>query len=563
MSDVVHNITVEQMEYIVELFNPCMDDYLFVYDLNHDYYRISQNAVERFKLPGGSFYHAGEMLGQVVVEQDMPLLQADLDRIRAGEITFHNLHYRWLNREDEPVWINCRGRVILDEDGKPYLLVGCINEIGKKQKADNVSGLLGETSLRAYVDQFGPKKPDGFLLRIGIDGLKDINGSLGAKYGDFILKKTADCIAENILPHQKLYRIIADEFMVVDFSGATANDAVALYKDIRRSVDHFIEENGYRSVYTISAGVVDLAVCKDSYEYLMKISEFAINEAKRLGRNRCYIYNTEDYEQFQKKKTLTRQLRHAVDHNFEGFEVYYQPLVNAGTYQLIGAEALMRFTMPDGTKVSPVVFIPILEETGLIIPTGRWILNQALRTCKQWQKYIPDFRMNVNLSYVQVMKSHVVTDIMTAIQMYGLKNSCVGIELTESGYLDSGAHFESMWKKLKEEGVLLVLDDFGTGYSNLHCLTELDPNYIKIDRTFAMKALTHPYEYNLLVQIIEMAHHLKLDICVEGIETAEELERVRNMGVDYIQGYLFGKPCDADAFMEKFIQPEPELSGIL
>lgn len=560
MENVIKGITMERMEQIVQLFNPCMDDYLYVYDLERDYYRISQDAVERFKLPGDHFDNAEAEHMTFVYEKDVPLLQEEFRRIRSGEITFHNLHYRWVDHEGQPVWINCRGQVLMDEDGKPQFLIGCINEIGKQQEADNVSGLLGESSLRAYVEQFGGNLPDGFLLRIGIDGFKDINGSFGVEYGNYILKRTADCISKNILPGQKLYRIVADEFMVVDFCGGTAQDAKALYKRVRRSIDGFIAESSYKTVYTISAGVVDVREHKDSYEDLMKFSEFSLNQTKQMGRNQCYRFMPEDYEAFQHRKVLMRQLHHAVNHNFSGFEVYYQPLVDAGTYRLVGAEALMRFSLPDGQRVSPGEFIPILEETGLIIPAGRWMMNESFRTCKRWQSVIPDFRINVNLSYVQVLKSQVMNDIMTAVKLYGLKTSSVGIELTESGYLDSTPHFEKFWKNMKEQGVLLILDDFGTGYSNLHCLSDLDPAYIKIDRSFTLKALNRSYEYNLLMQVIEMAHHLKLDICIEGIETPEELARIRALKIDYIQGYLFGKPCDSKTFEETFLSEETKTS---
>lgn len=160
----------------------------------------------------------------------------------------------------------------------------------RNRSADNVSGLLGESSLSAYVEQFEDGLPDGFFLRIGIDDFRDINGDFGMEYGDYILKSTADCIAENIKPSQRLYRILADEFMVVDFSGGDMEAATELYKNIRKSLDTFIEENGYKSVFTISAGAVDTAKTSGTYENIMKLSEYALNTAKDQGKNRCYIY---------------------------------------------------------------------------------------------------------------------------------------------------------------------------------------------------------------------------------------------------------------------------------
>lgn len=581
MDPIMNSFSREQMEYIVELFNPCMDDYLYVFDLQKDCYKISKHATERFLLPGDNFDDAAKAHHTFVYSEDQSRLDDEFRRIMSGEIVFHNMHYRWLDRAGKPVWINCRGRVLNDADGKPHFLVGCINEIGQKQKADNVSGLLGESSLSAYVEQFEDGLPDGFFLRIGIDDFRDINGDFGMEYGDYILKSTADCIAENIKPSQRLYRILADEFMVVDFSGGDMEAATELYKNIRKSLDTFIEENGYKSVFTISAGAVDTAKTSGTYENIMKLSEYALNTAKDQGKNRCYIYMQEDYDVFLRKKQITRQLHHAVNHGFEGFETYYQPIVDTKTRRLVGAEALMRFSMPerceDGEtkkeavcvgedghdadekvhweRISPVEFIPLLEETGLIIPAGKWMLHQAISTCSRWQKYIPNFRININLSYVQVMKSRVLTEILTALRLYGLEPSAVGIELTESGYLDTNTHFQKLWDGLKKNGVLVILDDFGTGYSNLHCLGDLRPNYIKIDRSFTLKALNNQYEHDLMTQIITMTHKLDLTICVEGIETEDEFAKISELDPDYIQGFLFGKPQLAEEFYENLIKP--------
>lgn len=552
-----------------------------MFDLQKDCYKISKHATERFLLPGDNFDDAAKAHHTFVYSEDQSRLDDEFRRIMSGEIVFHNMHYRWLDRAGKPVWINCRGRVLNDADGKPHFLVGCINEIGQKQKADNVSGLLGESSLSAYVEQFEDGLPDGFFLRIGIDDFRDINGDFGMEYGDYILKSTADCIAENIKPSQRLYRILADEFMVVDFSGGDMEAATELYKNIRKSLDTFIEENGYKSVFTISAGAVDTAKTSGTYENIMKLSEYALNTAKEQGKNRCYIYMQEDYDVFLRKKQITRQLHHAVNHGFEGFETYYQPIVDTKTRRLVGAEALMRFSMPerceDGEtkkeavcvgedghdadekvhweRISPVEFIPLLEETGLIIPAGKWMLHQAISTCSRWQKYIPNFRININLSYVQVMKSRVLTEILTALRLYGLEPSAVGIELTESGYLDTNTHFQKLWDGLKKNGVLVILDDFGTGYSNLHCLGDLRPNYIKIDRSFTLKALNNQYEHDLMTQIITMTHKLDLTICVEGIETEDEFAKISELDPDYIQGFLFGKPQPAEEFYENLIKP--------
>lgn len=552
------SLSREEFDEIIRLYDPCMDDYLYAYDLKLDEYQISPHARDRFRLPSDRFSDVARAHESFVDMHDMPALAKELQEIKDGKKKYHSMFYRWLDTNGEPVWINCRGKVIDDEEGNPHFLIGCINEIGERQKADNVSGLLGETSLSAYVRKYKDKFPDGFFMRVGIDDLGAINGNLGNKYGDFIIKKTADCLAENLNEKQQLFRIVGDEFMIVDFCGGTLQDALQLYSNCRKSIDYFVEQNQYKAVFTLSAGILKCEAVYGGYDAVLKLTEFTLNEAKENGRNSYYVFSQEEYDRFKRRKKIERQLYDAVNHNFEGFEAYFQPIVDATTFQLAGAEALMRFSMPSEEKeggierVSPVEFIPLLEQTGLIIPAGKWMLQQSIGVCQKWQKWIPHFRMNINLSYVQVMKSNALEEILNIIRLYGIEAGNVGIELTESGYLDS-RHFQKLWNGLKEHGVQVILDDFGTGYSNLHCLGDLEPNYIKIDRSFTLKSLQNEYEHALMKQIIDMTHSLDLSICIEGIETGDELQDLRALGADYIQGYLFGKPCSESEFEEHFI----------
>lgn len=319
---------------------------------------------------------------------------------------------------------------------------------------------------------------------------------------------------------------------------------------------YFIENNQYKAVYTVSGGILQNQKV-ETYENAMKFSEFALSEAKRNGKNSCYVFNQDDYEKYLRKRELNRTMHHAVKHDFRGFEVYFQPLIQSENRQLCGAEALLRFRTPDGERISPAEFVPILEESGLIIPVGRWVFRRALETCLEWQKYIPDFKININLSYVQVLKSRVQQEILQMVKELGINPACVCVELTESGYLEENPHFTKLWNGLKEHGISLALDDFGTGYSNLHCLCDLRPSCVKIDRTFINKALNRDYEYQLLRYIIEMAHSLELAVCVEGIESEEELDKVQKTGPNLIQGYLFGKPCCKEEFFQSFF---PELA---
>lgn len=547
-------VSISQFQDVIDTFSPCIDDYLYIMDVKNDYYYVSPNAMDRFDIPVNPFSNVIENLVRMTHPDDVKLLMDDIEQLMNREKDFHNLQYRWMDKEGKPVWINCRGRILCDEDGKPEFLVGCVNEIGVKQKADNVSGLLRESSLQSELVDHGDERLSGFLLRLGIDNFKEINENKGMDYGDMILQKTAECIKSAIHDDQKLYRVVADEFAVVDLNGRGVKEAKKLYNEIRHKIYHFIESNCYEVFYTVSAGAVDFNTIEDQeYDNLMKLSEFALNEAKDRGKNRCYIYDRADYTDFLHKRELIHIMRHAVNNNFEGFEAYFQPIMDINKQRLFSAETLLRFQSKETGMVSPGEFIPLLEESNLIIPVGRWVLYQAMAACKQIQEKIPDFKVSVNLSYIQVLRSNVLDDILSGIRKFDLKEGSIFIELTESGFLESNAYFLNFCEGLKANKIPLALDDFGTGYSNFHYLYNLNPSTIKIDRSFTLKALNSPYEYQLLQHMVDMTHSIDLKLCIEGIETKQELNKICEMGPDYIQGFYFGKPCPLDVFLKDFI----------
>ena len=553
-------IHIEQFQKMLNVLNPCMDDYLYIYDLKNDHYQISPSAMLRFKLPSCEFKNVVEMHEKFVYPDDISLLQEDLHKILRKESNFHNMQYRWLDKKNEAVWINCRGSVLFDQDGEPEYLIGCINEIGKKQRADNVSGLLGETSLQSEFSRYTNEEVNGFLVRIGIDNFKEINENKGIEYGDMVIRKTADSIEAVILPGQHIYKIVSDEYVIVDFTGRSIDKAIELYHKIHNKVNEFIESNCYEVFYTISAGILDFgSVNRKEYSNIMKLSEFALNEAKERGKNRYYLYVKDDYKEFLKKKELLKQLRHSVNHDFEGFEPYFQPIEDIRQNCLSSAELLLRYHSVDRGMISPLDFIPLLEESGLIIPVGKWVLHEAAKTCVEIRKAIPNFRISVNISYVQILKSDILNDILETLKTYDLDSSGISVELTESGFLESNTYFEAFCRGLKEHNIALALDDFGTGYSNFRYLAEIYPYAIKIDRSFTLKALNNEYEYRLLQHMVDMSHSVDLKFCIEGIETHEELTKICGIDPDYIQGYLFGRPCNYQEFKEKYINRQKEM----
>lgn len=547
-------ITIQQICKTIDLLHTCVDNYPYVYDIKNDYYYISPSALQRFKIPDNAFHEVIHTHSLFVYPPDLENLHTEFHELLSGKKETQNIQYRWIDLEDNPVWINSRSYIV-KENNIPVYMIGCINEIGAKQKADNISGLLGESSLQNYLQEFYPFFPNGYLLRLGIDDFKGINEKLGVEYGDKLLRRIAECISSCILPNQKLYRLVADEFMILDFSGEGLESATGLYRQIRQTIDSFVEATQYEAVFTISGGILDSSCIEEfSFSDIMKLSEFALNEAKRRGKNQCYSFIQSDYDSFIKRRKLKQVLRQAVCNDFKGFEAYFQPLFHADTHTLYGAETLMRFRSEEFGMISPAEFIPVLEETGLIIPLGRWILHQALQACQKIQQRIPNFQITVNVSYIQIMKSNIINEIVSAITEYDVPPSQVVIELTESGAIESDTHFSKIWDKLKANGIRLALDDFGTGYSNFQYLYDLQPDIIKIDRSFTAKALANEYEYNLLNLMSDLVHNLNLKICIEGIETEDERNRMQELSPDYSQGFFFGRPCPFDQFVEQFVK---------
>lgn len=543
-------------ETLLEIIAKCIDDYLYVYDLQNNTIEFSESAVNRFKISDNVMNNFTNDVLQLVYEEDRKMLQEHLTAIYEGKEKVHNLHYRWLDKEDMPVWINCRGIVIDDSQGNAQYLVGCMKETGNQRRADNVTGLLGGPEFNAYMRSQKTHISKGFLMHIGIDDFGAINSSRGAAYGNYILKSVADCIKECLSDKQKIYHLVADQYVIVDLEHSSEEYAAELKKMIDARLYKFIVSEKYEAVFSISVGVVDAATACEGYEECRKKFAFVLKKAKKMGKNGFYIFDENDYESFLRTGRIVAALRNSVVNGFNGFEVYYQPIVDCSSERVIGAEALMRFSMTseeDTETVSPVDFIPLLEETGLIIPAGRYILDEAAKTCCEIQQYIPDFKMNINVSYVQIMHGNVERDILDVIKKYGLQPDSICIEMTESGFMDMTPVFCRFRKVLDENHICFVIDDFGTGYSNFHCIRDMNPSYVKMDKDFTAKAMNNARDFELYKNIIPMVHSINVSICAEGIEKKEWCQKMKEMQVDYLQGYFYGRPCAKEQFVQQVV----------
>lgn len=553
--DALQNMSLEQIRSVIEIMQQSSDAYMFILDLSADTYILSEKATKRFPFHTTVIENCTDTLKKVIHPSDYGLVAADLEKCRSGEKDAHALEYRWMDRMNRIVWVSCRGTVVTGAENH-RLLIGTVSELGKKAKADNVTGLRREAGFRLDMESLLKENPDTihYMMRVGIDNFKEINEKEGIEAGDEVLRELAECILKTVDEKTRVYRLVADEFMVVDEGQAVRQEPRAVYRQIQQAIAAMAKRKEYSRFYTVSAGVLEGAFADRTVEEIMRYTEFALNEAKRGGRNQMSLFQQADYDVYLRKLDIRKALRQDINHDFRGFEVYYQPIVSVkDDFKLVGAEALLRWKNDRYENMSPAAFIPILEESGLIIPVGRYVLWEAAKRCKKWQQYIPEFHINVNLSYVQLHRSDLMRDVEKCVQEVGLDPESLVLELTESGYVETNERIKELFRDLKAKNIDLALDDFGTGYSNMRYLKEIDFRTVKIDRSFVAQALQNDYDYNIISHIIDMVHSLGSAVCMEGIEEKEELSRMMAVKPDMIQGYYFGKPAPADRFEKDFL----------
>lgn len=556
------NLDMELYRQVFSVLSLCTDDYLYVYDILKDEYAISDSAVKIFAIEKSQFPNAAAGLKEVTYPEDYPLLEEELNALVKGEKIEHNMEYRWQAKEGRPIWISCRGRVINGEDGKPAYLIGRISEIGRQSKVDGVTGLYRENSLKVSLAHYAlEKKVRGFLLQIGIDNFKEVNEKYGQEFGNIILTNTANCVRNAVGDTGKVFRLDGDEMIVLftDYPEDALDPAKDLYKKIRHLADESISKNGYQVFYTISGGSVYFDESSVISDKLIEQAGFALHQAKLKGKNNCVRYNQKDFDDYVYRLDVQEYLRKDVENDFRGFELYYQPVINRQEKKVLGAEALLRWNSEKFGFMSPAAFIPLLEESGLIIPLGKWIVRTALKQCKEWQKEIPQFKMSVNLSFVQIKKSDALKDILEVIDELQVDKSDVMFEITESGELESGNAIQVL-RAFKNQSISLAIDDFGTGYSNLRYVKNMTFDLLKIDQSFIRNIKENQYDYMVVKQFTELAHSLNLQVCYEGVETKEDLECVMELNPDYMQGYYFSRPVPPVEFAKNYLSGDVVIS---
>ena len=403
-------------------------------------------------------------------------------------------------------------------------------------------------------------------MKINIDNMRNINEKFGLAVGNYVLYLVSDCIKRAVSNGTRLYKLSGDEFVCMNLSGDTASGAQKLYTKIKQNIAEIEQKIDYEVMFTVSAGAVAFFKDKSPIDDLLKKVDFTLQSAKDSGRNSLQLFNAVSYTRHIKELDLQERLRKSIKNGFEGFELYYQPVIDAkkiyldsenSVFNVIGAEALLRWNCPELGVVMPSQFIPILEKTGLIIPVGRWILLAGFNQCRKFNALQKNFHLNLNLSYIQVKRSDILSDVMMALEKSGVNPKNITLELTESGYMDNAQELQNLVASFQKMGINVDIDDFGTGYSNLRYLQYLNASTLKLDYSFVHKATGGDEgDRKVIKHISQMAHELGMKVCMEGVETLEDVEKLSEYGADKYQGFYFGRPCTAVDFREHYIRSD-------
>jgi len=398
-------------------------------------------------------------------------------------------------------------------------------------------------------------------LFIDLDHFKTINDTEGHEYGDLLLRAVAQRLGAVLRETDTISRPGGDEFVVIlEDIGPDREQAAACAKFTSDRIlqalakRYYLQEREYTG--TASIGVVLFRDREDTIDELLKRSDMAMYQAKKAGRGVARFFDPLMQAAFEKRIKLESDIRKAID--LGQFELYYQLRV-AGGGRPLGAEALLRWTHPERGLVAPGEFIPLCEETGLILPIGAWVLEAACAQLRAWEAHEATraLKLSVNISAKQFRQDNFVEQVLGVLDKTGIDPTRLELELTESMFLENIEQSIAKMQSLRDIGVLFALDDFGTGYSSLSYLKKLPLSQIKIDQSFVRDIADDKNDEIIAQTIIKMGQTLGLEVIAEGVETEEQRRILEQHGCENFQGYLFGRPVPIAAFEQALgIVPE-------
>ena len=528
------------------------DDYLYVCNMKTGVFRYSQAMVEEFDLPGQVIENAAAVWGAKVHPLDKAaFLEANQD-ITDGRTDCHCVEYRARNRNGEWLWMRCRGHLERDAQGNPALFAGFITNLGKKNRIDHLTGLYNRFAFEEECERL--MSMDTITLMIfGIDDLKRINNLYDRAFGDEVIRIVSQRIQSFLPPNMQIFRLDGDEFGVL-LRGENPAMVNRLYSSVHDAFGNQQTYDGRKFFCTLSCGFAVSSKGREDFPALYKRSHFALDYAKRSGKNRLENFRPEIMSHLTRDLEMTELLRESIEKNFQGFRIFCQPVFRPDR-SLYGAEALCRWSCSKYGNVSPGEFIVLLEESGLIMKAGRFIFRESVRQCAEYQKLKPDFRMSVNLSILQIDDPALTEYMVQVVEEYHISPKSIILELTESCLAANLERLNGLLGQLRSLGFLIAMDDFGTGYSSLGLLKQAPIDIVKLDYMFVQGILENQFDLAFIRMTVELCHIVGIQVCLEGVETEDEYKIVKAIGLDYLQGFLLGRPCGEEKFISSFLEP--------
>ena len=551
---------LKRCKYMFDLLKHTTDAYLFCKDVTNDVVMVSPNMTQDFDLPGEIIADGLNHWLPLIHPNDADAFKELAHQIKTRDNLFdYSIEYRMKNRKGQYIWLRYRARIGQSVGGDAAkICTGTLIRLAGRDQADEVTGLLNkyrfEHTLKMTLRSFAVTGEGGAIMYLGADNFKVINETHNRIIGDEFLRRLSRII-ENLLPPMlTVYKLDGDVFGVI-YPGADETTVRDFFTDVQRSLAVPVVIDGHQCFCTMSAGTVFYPQSGKDWLNLEKHAEASLDSAKRAGKNRNVVFNKEKYNRWVRSISFRDWLADSVADNCRNFELYFQPQVNAQSKKIVGAEALLRWFNPKGKMVAPMEFIPILEETKLIIPVGRWIFEQAVMVCRKWRRIADKFKMSVNMSYDQIKDGSFREFVTECLARYDVPPEAIVLELTESRIVADWHYVNREFDEFRKMGVSIAMDDFGTGYSSLATFKNLSCDIIKIDREFVREIETSDFDLRLVKYAVDLCHQKGMRACIEGVEE-ESAYRVltEKVEADYIQGYLFGHPEPMPSFEEKFLK---------
>ena len=543
-------------EYLDELFRAfeivAEGAYVYLCDLAYDYSRWSAEAITYFGLPGEYMVGCGKIWEAHILPEDRENYSQSIDAIFSGQVGWHDMQYRARNRDGQYVVCTCRGTVIRGSDGQPLYFAGSIRNNGLVNSVDSLTGLQNQYGLFQHLDALYSKQARANIMMIGIKRFSTINEMWGYDFGNIVIHKLVQELKQIFCNEGVLYRADGVRFVLLTRS-LTMEQLAGRYETVRQHICERLEIDGYHPNLQVCGSALEIDTFDVNPQAMFSCLGYAYNLSRERGNGALQIFRNEIDETRTNLMTLINTIRRSIEHDCQGFLLYYQPIMAANTHTLSGCEALLRWRSPEYGLVPPNRFIPIIENDPAFVKLGEWILRRAMEDTKPFLTSCPAFELNVNIAYEQLKQPSFVEMVkrnLTAAA-YPPENLC--LEITERCRLLDISRLGAIISELRDLGVRFAIDDFGTGYSSMDILNQLKFDVVKIDKVFVDNIAKGGKAVRLIGVMNELAEICGSQVCAEGVETQEQCEIVRQCGVDTIQGYYFSKPVPVDTFQRQFV----------